>query len=220
VGVRLPLSAPNVVSQDIVDTCLTTSWTNLGLPKGDACGVEGELANQGAVLGQDPDLCIGDQQPHPLAGIGAADGDVAEPAQVAEGDPARAVYAVLANAEVDGWNRGLGACLEAGVEGDEGGPAVEGAMGALLVVIGTEGIELELQHGHRGGGGLFGEEPLEGLVEALDLAAGLGVVGRRVLGLNAQQVELGFEHDLAPAGVGGEDGAVGFLIHVKPSRRG
>ena len=45
-------------------------------------------------------------------------------------------------------------------------------------------------------------------MEALDLAAGLGMVGRGVLALDAQELQLGLEKDLATAGVGGEDGAV------------
>jgi len=133
---------------------------------------------------------------------------MAESAQVAEGDAAAAVDAVLADSIVGGRGRSLGSCLEAGVEGDQGGTAVEGAMRALLVVVAAKGVELELEHGDRGRRRLFGEEPFEGLVEAFDLAAGLGVVGSRVLGLDAQELELGLEDDLAAAGVGGEDGSV------------
>src|SRR5438132_3444870 len=33
-GVRFPPGAPFVTSQEIVDTCLTTSWTTLGCPRG------------------------------------------------------------------------------------------------------------------------------------------------------------------------------------------
>jgi hypothetical protein len=38
--------------------------------------------------------------------------------------------------------------------------------------------------------GLVAEPVLEGLVEAFDLAAGLGVIWRRVDALNAQAIEL------------------------------
>ena len=38
---------------------------------------------------------------------------------------------------------------------------------------------------------------LEGLVEALHLAAGLGVIGGGVLGGDAETLELGLEEDLA-----------------------
>ncbi len=42
-------------------------------------------------------------------------------------------------------------------------------------------------------GRLFGEEELQGLVEAFDLAAGLGVIGGGVNALNAETVELRLE---------------------------
>ena len=50
-------------------------------------------------------------------------------------------------------------------------------MRSLLVVVLTEAVELGLQVGQGAGGGLLAEVALEGLVEAFDLAAGLGVVG-------------------------------------------
>jgi len=45
-------------------------------------------------------------------------------------------------------------------------------------------------------------------VEALDLAAGLRVVGGGVLGDDAQSVELGLEQDPSLAGLAAEDGGV------------
>ena len=63
-------------------------------------------------------------------------------------------------------------------------------MRSLLVIDGAEGIELELQMSNRLGGRLFGEKELQSLVEAFDLAAGLGVIGRGVNALNAEAVEL------------------------------
>jgi hypothetical protein len=63
-------------------------------------------------------------------------------------------------------------------------------MGSLLVVNGAKGIELQLQVGNRFGGNLAGEKELQGLVEAFDFAAGLGVIGRGVHALDAQAVEL------------------------------
>jgi hypothetical protein len=44
--------------------------------------VEGELAQQLAVVGDDPDVQVGDQQGDSSAGTGAADPDVMEPAVV------------------------------------------------------------------------------------------------------------------------------------------
>ena len=56
-----------------------------------------------------------------------------------------------------------------------------GPVGADLVVVGDEAIHLRLELGDRMGSGLFAKEPLERLVEALDLAAGLGLIGPRVI---------------------------------------
>ncbi len=50
-------------------------------------------------------------------------------------------------------------------------------MRSALVVVLAEGVELELEEGERGSRLLTGEIALEGLVEALDLAAGLGLSG-------------------------------------------
>ena len=48
-------------------------------------------------------------------------------------------------------------------------------MRAVLVVVGAEGVEVGLEHSRGRRRRLFGEELL-GMVEALDLAAGLGVI--------------------------------------------
>lgn len=50
-------------------------------------------------------------------------------------------------------------------------------MGTSLVVEVAEIVQLVLQVGQGVDGGLLGEPLLEGLVEALDLALGLGMVG-------------------------------------------
>lgn len=76
------------------------------------------------------------------------------------------------------------------------------------VVVAGEAIQLLLQVGERPRGGLSGQVALERLVQALDLAAGLGVVGPRVLGRDPQPLELDLQEHLATARGGGEDGAV------------
>jgi hypothetical protein len=53
----------------------------------------------------------------------------------------------------------------------------QGAVWSAVVVFVGEGVELGLQFGDRGGGGLVGQPFLEGLLESLDLAAGGRVVG-------------------------------------------
>ena len=45
-------------------------------------------------------------------------------------------------------------------------------------------------------------------MEALDLAAGLRVVGRGVFEDDAQTLQLEFQKNLAASGLGGEDGGV------------
>src|SRR5437870_5554419 len=77
-----------------------------------------------------------------------------------------------------------------------------------MVVVLAKGVELELEVGEGCGGGLLSEIALEGLVEALDLAAGLGMVWGGVLDLDAQALELQFESDLAASGAAAEDGGV------------
>src|SRR4029077_4078444 len=51
-----------------------------------AARVEGELAEQAAVLANDANVLVGDEQADGLAGVGAAEADVVEAGEVAEGD--------------------------------------------------------------------------------------------------------------------------------------
>jgi len=51
-----------------------------------AGGVEGQLADQGAVVGEDPDVLVGDQEMDGFAAVSPADPDVVEAAEVTEGD--------------------------------------------------------------------------------------------------------------------------------------
>ena len=52
------------------------------------------------------------------------------------------------------------------------------SMRPLVVGVAGEPVELGLQVGDRDGAGLADQPAFQGLVEALHLAAGLGVVGR------------------------------------------
>lgn len=72
-------------------------------------------------------------------------------------------------------------------------------MRTLLVVVDAEGIELRLQHCQRSWWCLSGEVALQGLMKALDLGAGLGVVRRGVLAGDPEALEFGLEEDLALA---------------------
>ena len=66
------------------------------------------------------------------------------------------------------------------------GSAGVGAVWALCVVDGAEGVELVLEFGQGGGSGSWGQPAFEGLVESFDLALGLGVVGMTVFLGDAQ----------------------------------
>jgi hypothetical protein len=61
-----------------------------------------------------------------------------------------------------------------------------------LVVAAGEAVELSLELFLGGGGVLPGQVFLEGLLEAFDLAAGLGVVRPGVLGADAQAEQFKF----------------------------
>ena len=83
--------------------------------------------------------------------------------------------------------------VKAGGEDHERGLPRQGPVRPVVVVVGAEGVELELELGERPRGRLAGQEALEGLVKAFDLAAGLGVVGGGVLGEDAEALQLGLE---------------------------
>jgi hypothetical protein len=122
-------------------------------------------------------VLVGDQQGDGLVFVGTADPDVVEAAEAADSDPAGLVDAVVADAIVGGRGCDGRSGLDACVEGVHRRVAVERAVWPVLVVVGAEGVELRLEDGDRCGRCLFVEEALLGLMEALDLAAGLGWYG-------------------------------------------
>ena len=70
---------------------------------------------------------------------------MAEPAEVTQSDLAEGVDSVSAHAVVDRRRRSSGLGFDESSEDRDRGLAVEGAMGPDVVVVLTEGIELELQ---------------------------------------------------------------------------
>ena len=62
-------------------------------------GLEGELADESAVFGEDADVEVAGEHEDSLAAVTAAEGDVVEPAVVAQGDDAL-VDAVASDSEV------------------------------------------------------------------------------------------------------------------------
>src|SRR6516164_10174770 len=81
-------------------------------------------------------------------------------------------------------------------------------MGSVLVVVVTKRVELELQVSQRKRPGLFSQEALQRLMEALDFATGLRVIGGRVNAADAEAFKLGFEDDFAAPRTAAEDGRV------------
>jgi hypothetical protein len=88
-------------------------------------------------------------------------------------------------------------------------------VGSKLVVDALEAVELGLPLGE-GGGGLSGEPAFQGLVEAFDLALGLGMAGMAVLLGDAEVGEQVLEAVAAAGETGGVDRPVEFLTDVKP----
>jgi hypothetical protein len=121
-----------------------------------------------------------DEQQDVGSGVGSADADVVELAGVAEGDGAGCADDVGADAVV-----GVGAPVAGGglgpggIRGGGGGPAGQGLVRPLVVVAGGEGVQEGLELGEVSGLGVLGGEPfLEGLLEPLGFALGLGLTGQ------------------------------------------
>jgi hypothetical protein len=134
-----------------------------------------ELADECAAFVEDADVCSGGEDGDGLAGVFAAESDVVEPAVVANGDLAVAVDAVVADAvAVDGGGREPRLGFGARLEGVDWGSPCDRAVRPLGVVVVDESVEVGLETADGGRRVLFRQVLLDGLVEALDLAAGLG----------------------------------------------
>src|SRR5205085_2716148 len=102
-GVQIPLPPPLL--------CLRTYRTPVSR-HGDvlsaqrlvvASRVEGQLADEEAVLVDHADVVVGNEEGYALPFVGLADRDVSKAAEIAEGDPTFGVDAVPPDPEVDGW---------------------------------------------------------------------------------------------------------------------
>lgn len=102
------------MSHDIVDNFRPAAWGSEALVI--AVGVEHEFAQKGSVLADHTHVLVGHQEAAGHTGVGPSEADVAESAEVAEGDPALVVHPVVANAVVDSRLRSGGTGLQAGVE--------------------------------------------------------------------------------------------------------
>ena len=112
-----------------------------------ASGIDREFADEPAVLVDDADVSAGNEQRDASADVVPADPDVTETAQVTKRHASRLVHDVVADAEVGCHMGCFGSRLDAGVEGHEWRLAVERAVRSVVVVIGTEGVELDLECG-------------------------------------------------------------------------
>ena len=169
-------------------------------------GVEGEVAEQFAGgRGDYPDVEVLDEQQDVGSGVGSSDADVVQAAVVAQGDDAGVVDAVAADPLMRRRDAGGGGFGAGGVGGGRGrgpGPA-QGAVRALEVVVLAEVVELGLQLAPGAGRGLGVQPLLQGLVESLDLAAGLRVVRGGVLLLDPEGGQFGLEPVCGWRGRGG-----------------
>src|SRR5580704_8034654 len=122
------------MSHDIVDN--SRLWTGLGTQRLIvASRVEYELADERSVLTDHADVLVGDQEMDAQPAVVGTETDVVQPAQVAEGDDPCLVDAVVADPVMGERFGDIGSGLDAGVESVEGCVAVEGAVGAVLVVV-------------------------------------------------------------------------------------
>jgi hypothetical protein len=127
------------------------------------------------VEGDDRDVDLVDDREDARSGMGGPGVEMVQAAGPAQGQRTLAVGAVVAEPEVAAAGPGAGG-LRPGdrrIRLGEGDPAGR-PMRAVLVVVGTEGVELGLEPGARARGRLTPERALQGLLEALDLALRLG----------------------------------------------
>src|SRR5580658_7370646 len=151
------------MSRDMADSCLKTSRTLFGvLGLVDPVRIDHHVAEQLALGREHPDVAVGHQDQHPLPAVRPTDADRPEPALVA--------HSIVRERHGGG---GEGGCLDLLLEGRPGRAAILGSMRADVVVVRDEAIQLSLELGERGGRVLFGQVPLQRLVETLYLPAGL-----------------------------------------------
>src|SRR4051812_21109067 len=179
-----------------------SGWDSAGLEV--AGGVQGEFAEEFAgVAVDDLDVHV-DEQGDRGAGAESAEADVVDAGVVPRGDGPGLVDLVVPDSAVRVDVGPGGGGLGSGGVGLPGGSAREGTVRADVVVVAAELGELALQAGGGLGGWLGGEPFLLGLVESLDLSAGLGMVRSGVVEPDPEPTELDLEGD--PASAAGETG--------------
>src|SRR5439155_8632783 len=151
-----------------------------------AARIETQSAQELPVLGEDPHVEICNESEDSDSGMSTTQPDVVQSAVVAKGDAAVAVDAIPAYPAVVGndQSRAGRERLRPGLERFSGCTTMKGSVGTADVVVVAEPVELRLELPDARHGRLLSEPPLLGLVEPLDLAAGLRVVGRGVMVAN------------------------------------
>jgi len=91
--------------------------------------VDGQSAEELALLSHDPDLSASHEDVDGFVPVRGSDADVSEPAAVAQGDRAGLVDVVVTDAVLDGSELSSGSGLDPGGEGLDGGAPIEGAVG-------------------------------------------------------------------------------------------
>src|SRR4051812_38688334 len=170
----------------------------------------------------------GDDDGGGLVVVDAADGDA-----VSAGPHDAVVDGVVEHLGGAGEWLGGGSASGCGGEDGGGGAATEAAVGAVVVVVGDELVELGLELVDARGRVVGGEPSFEGLVEAFDFAAGLGVIGPRVAKPDPERGEVVVEAGPERGAVVGEepfrptvsfggvgDGGPGGCEGAAPSREG
>src|SRR5258708_1167834 len=173
-----------VLWQDIVHRPASAEWVV------DTCGVESQGPNELAIFGDDADVGSGDQESDLAVLMGCSDRNVVQLAEIAEGDLAAGVNLVAANAVVGGSGLLCGPGLDECVEDSKRRLPVECSVWPSVVVVGGKRVELKLELGDGASWSLLTKEALDGLVETLDLAAGLRVIRRGVFEDDAQALQL------------------------------
>ena len=167
-------------------------------------GVQSERPQQLSVFGHDPDVEARDEHQDSRAGMSPAHLDVVQTRVVAKRHGSAGVDPVATQPIGSRDHRATRGRLRSGRVSLGGRSPPDRAVRPDLVVVGAERIELGLQLRQRCCRILLGEVALERLVEPLDLAAGLGVIGPGVDVFDPQLVALELQGAASTSGSRGE----------------
>ena len=147
---------------------------------GSLVGVDGEFSGE-LVVDEDVDVVAGLDGGGGGAGVSVPQGDGVGAGNLDSSVPVDGVVV-----DAGGLARCCGGWSDGGGVGEHfcGDSASEAAMRPLVVIDDEKPVEVVLELFDGGGVGLGSEEPFQGLVEPFDFAAGLGVIGAGMPGLD------------------------------------